>query len=276
MNTYAKEVSKGMRFEFGKNWQQFLASLNEERIKEAEKSLIEMLGYTTLEGKKFLDIGSGSGLFSLAARRLGAHVYSFDYDPQSVACTLQLKARYYPDDINWIITEGSALDEDYIKSLGNFDIVYSWGVLHHTGNMWKALHNAQLPLQNEGLLLIAIYNDQQFISSFWRKIKKTYCSGLFGKYLTMILFLPYLFLLNCAAGIVKYKNPLKQFSEYKKKRGMSIYHDWLDWLGGYPFEVAKPEDIFNFYQQRGFVLQKMITTNRNGCNQFVFKKMVIS
>ncbi|MCZ7622150.1 MAG: class I SAM-dependent methyltransferase [Candidatus Kuenenia sp.] len=141
MDDHSMEIKKGERFEFGKNWRHFFACINEDRILEAKRSLKIMLNVEDLEGKSFLDIGSGSGLFSLAARRLGAHVHSFDYDPQSVACTHELKRRYFPNDSNWTIGEGSALDTNYLSSLGTFDVVYSWGVLHHTGAMWEALGN---------------------------------------------------------------------------------------------------------------------------------------
>ena len=68
------------------------------RIEEAKASLKQMLDVDSLTGKTFLDVGSGSGLFSLAAIMLGVKVYSFDYDPQSVACTTELKRRYFPND----------------------------------------------------------------------------------------------------------------------------------------------------------------------------------
>src|SRR2546421_6993913 len=136
MNAASAEIREGQRFEFGKNWSRFLAILDEQRICEAERSLAKMLGGTNLKGKSFLDIGSGSGLFSLAARRLGAHVHSFDYDPKSVACTRELRQRYFTDDAEWKVEEASALDESYVRALGHFDVVYSWGVLHHTGQMW--------------------------------------------------------------------------------------------------------------------------------------------
>ena len=269
---HSKEISQGDRFEFGANWEAFLKTLDDDRIYEAELSLQEMLGCTDLSEKKFLDIGSGSGLFSLAARRLGAKVFSFDFDPKSVKCTNELKKRYFPNDNNWSIEEGSALDQEYITSLGKFDIVYSWGVLHHTGNMVKALNNSMIPVSSSGKLFLAIYNDQGFLSKFWKKIKKTYCSGKFGEIVTKVIFVPYFLLQSIAIGIIKYKNPFGLFINYKNKRGMSLYHDWIDWLGGYPFEVAKPEEIFEFYKNNGYILEKLITTNKLGCNQFVFKK----
>src|SRR5207302_10440486 len=138
-SSHAGEVTRGERFEFGKNWGRFLEVLDDERIGEAEESLKKMLEVEGLAGKSFLDIGSGSGLFSLAARRLGARVHSFDYDPQSVACAAELRRRYFPNDEDWVVEPGSALDEAYLNRLGTFDIVYSWGVLHHTGAMWQAL-----------------------------------------------------------------------------------------------------------------------------------------
>jgi 2-polyprenyl-6-hydroxyphenyl methylase/3-demethylubiquinone-9 3-methyltransferase len=92
---HANEVAAGQRFEFGANWLRFLEMLNDERIAQAEQSLCDMLGVSDLLGKSFLDVGSGSGLFSLAARQLGATVHSFDYDPQSVACTQELKRWYF-------------------------------------------------------------------------------------------------------------------------------------------------------------------------------------
>jgi len=269
---HSEEVLQGERFQFGANWEAFLQTLNNERILEAEDSLKNMLNVVDLAGKKFLDIGSGSGLFSLAAKRLGADVYSFDYDPKSVGCTKELKKRYFPDDENWVIEEGSALDETYLQSLGKFDVVYSWGVLHHTGNMNTALNNAMIPVTGRGLLFIAIYNDQGFASNVWSKVKKIYCSNWLGRLLISGIYIPWFALQGMAVGIIKYKNPLGQFSYYKEKRGMSIYHDWIDWLGGYPFEVAKPEDIFELYRSHGFSLEKLVTTNRLGCNQFIFIK----
>jgi len=274
MHQHALEVKKGGRFEFGKNWQRFLRVLNDDRIAEADKSLCAMLETENLNGKSFLDVGSGSGLFSLAAMRLGARtVHSFDYDPQSVACTRELKRRYFPGAENWTIEEGSVLDSAYLAGLGRYDIVYSWGVLHHTGNMWKALENVAPLVKEGGKLFIAIYNDQGGASRRWKKVKVLYNRGLAWRLLVVSVFIPYFVLGGFAVDVLRWKNPLARYCEYKKSRGMSRVHDWVDWLGGYPFEFAKPEQIFDFYRKRSFSLVKLKTCGGGlGNNEFVFQK----
>src|SRR3989442_3589142 len=136
---HSEEILGGERFAFGENWARFLALLDDQRIRDAEESLQSELEVENLAGKSFLDVGSGSGLFSLAARRLGARVHSFDFDPHSVACTAELKRRYFPDDPEWRVERASALDENYLKTIGTVDVVYSWGVLHRTRAKWPAL-----------------------------------------------------------------------------------------------------------------------------------------
>lgn len=158
--THSEEVAKGTRFQFGENWKAYLSTLDEERIRTAANSLKDMLQLSDFSGKTFLDIGCGSGVFSLAARGLGAKVHSLDFDPQSVACAIELKRNYFPDDRLWQIEEGSALDPEFMTGLGQFDIVYSWGVLHHTGHMREGIKLASLSVKAGGLLFLAIYNDQ--------------------------------------------------------------------------------------------------------------------
>jgi 2-polyprenyl-3-methyl-5-hydroxy-6-metoxy-1,4-benzoquinol methylase len=276
MTAHAAEVSRGERFEFGANWARFLSVLNENRIAQAEKSLREMLG--DLRDKRFLDIGSGSGLFSLAARRLGAAVHSFDYDPKSVACTQELKRRYFPGDSQWLIEEGSVLDREYLARLGPFDVVYSWGVLHHTGAMWQALENIVPLVASGGLLFISVYNDQGSWSRVWRVLKRTY------NVLPPLARKPYAFLvlapreLRCLTVHLLNGRPWDYFANIlnysnSSLRGMSYWHDLLDWIGGYPFEVAKPEQVFCMYRDRGFVLKQLRTyAGSIGCNEFVFTR----
>jgi 2-polyprenyl-6-hydroxyphenyl methylase/3-demethylubiquinone-9 3-methyltransferase len=274
--SHKAEIESGARFEFGENWSRFLALLNEDRIREAEKSLQNMLGVEDLRGKSFLDIGSGSGLFSLAARRLGARVHSFDYDPKSVACSRELKKRFFADDLNWTINEASALDIDYLKTLGQFDVVYSWGVLHHTGEMWKALENVVELVKSEGKLFIAIYNDTGSQAARWKTIKKTYNN------LPRPLRAPFAALVmlpeeakNFTKAMLRLRpgDYVKTWTQYDRSRGMNRWRDIIDWVGGFPYEVATPDEIFGFYHERGFDLEKMRCGGVGlGCNEFVFTK----
>jgi 2-polyprenyl-6-hydroxyphenyl methylase/3-demethylubiquinone-9 3-methyltransferase len=263
------EIADGERFEFGANWKRFLNALNEERIALAEKSLRDMLGIRDFAGKTFLDIGSGSGLSSLAARRLGATVHSIDYDPQSVACTRELKKRYFPKNGKWRVEEASALNQEYLSKLGLYDVVYSWGVLHHTGAMWKALGNIGPLVTDGGLLFVSIYNDQGWISRYWRVVKRCYANNALLRWPMLMMHLPYLFALRFFVRAVTGRLALE--------RGMSLWYDMVDWVGGYPFEVARPEEIFQFYRDRGFNLVKFKTcAGRHGCNEFVFAKVTDS
>jgi 2-polyprenyl-3-methyl-5-hydroxy-6-metoxy-1,4-benzoquinol methylase len=264
------------RFEFGENWQRFLSVVDEGRIDTARRSLEENLGVQTLEGKTFLDAGCGSGLFSLAAVRLGAEwVHSFDVDPASVACAHELKRRFADGDECWEISGGNILDDQFVDGLSTWDVVYSWGVLHHTGEMWRALENVETLVKPGGMLFISIYNDQGLRSRMWRRIKRRFNqlpSALRTPYAIVVMFPRELRSAIVATAARRPGDYVRSWTG-ARERGMSRWHDLLDWVGGYPFEVARPEEVFDFFRERGFLLTRLRTCGGGlGCNEFVFKR----
>jgi len=267
------DIEQGKRFAFGANWANFLVSMNEERIEKAKASLKKALGVDRLDGLSVLDAGCGSGLFSLAALELGASVVSFDYDPHSVACAKVLREKYLSQGRSWEIHQGSVLDETFLCSLGTFDVVYSWGVLHHTGSMWDALEKIAIPVHIGGRLVISIYNDEGSASRMWWHLKRAYVRlPRAFKWLIAVPVFIKLWARPLVMDLIRGK-PMQSWKNYSDNRGMSAFHDVIDWVGGFPFEVASPQAIFDYYASRGMSLIGMNLVGRgHGCNEFTFRK----
>jgi len=258
-------------FSFGKNWQDFLKSIDKKRIRSAELSLTEFLNLKNLKGKSFLDIGCGSGLFSYVAFRLGAkNIVSFDLDPFSVECCKYLHQKA-GNPINWITCEGSILDNSFLSKLGKFDIVYSFGVLHHTGKMWEAIRNSANLVNKGGYFYLVIYNKGKS-SKFWLKVKKFYnFLPLIGKSIVEFLYMFIYFVVN----LLQFKNPLAKIKDYKSTRGMNWKTDIIDWLGGYPYEFATVEEVFKFIKKNfpDFNLINIKTARNSGGNWYLFQRI---
>jgi 2-polyprenyl-3-methyl-5-hydroxy-6-metoxy-1,4-benzoquinol methylase len=255
------------RFGFGANWRRYLDDVDSGRIDAAEAALADLLGRQSLAGMRLLDIGSGSGIHSLAAVRLGADVTSFDFDEDSVACTMELRRRFAETAGGaWrVVGRGSVLDRDFMQSLGYFDVVYSWGVLHHTGALERAVYSAASRVSVGGFLAVALYNDQRWISSYWTAVKRIYNTGSIGRMAMIATHLPYVSaraLLRAARG------------RDSIERGMSLWHDYIDWLGGWPFEVASPDTVSSWVEPQGFVRRTIRSVGRRqGCNEFVYERI---
>lgn len=260
-------------FSFGRNWDDFVRyRLNDGRIQEAMKALAEFIGMKRLDGLRFLDVGCGSGLSSLAAYRMGASkVIGFDLDPFSVKSCEYLREREGNPE-NWIVSTGSILDESFLKTIEKADIVYSWGVLHHTGNMWQAIMNAAKLVEPGGLFFIAIYNKVggAFGSKTWLRLKRIYNNS--SRIVKAIIEYSFISLIVLKM-LITLRNPLLEINNYKKNRGMSFRTDIRDSLGGYPYEYASAEEVFNFCKKElGFTLENIKIVNSLSLNEFLFRK----
>ncbi|MGC5014908.1 class I SAM-dependent methyltransferase [Streptosporangium sp. DT93] len=332
------QVRRGDRFAFGRNWKSFVGLVDEDRIRRAVDSLRATLGVEDLAGRTFLDVGCGSGLFSLAAYRLGARVHSFDSDAEAVESAVRLRRAFAPEASGtveggtprscltvereatgvspaverepagasgnvvresagasgnvvrepagasgkvaresagacWTIEKGSILDGGRLARLGTFDVVYAWGVLHHTGHMWRAFDAAVGLVAPGGLLFVSLYNDQGGQSRVWTAVKRRYNrSGpvtrgalIAGSALYVYRAWP---LLRIARLLRGGAGPADV-----QPRGMSRRHDMLDWVGGYPFEVSRPEQVLARARAHDLGLLVLKTCAGGlGCNEYLLRR----
>jgi len=263
---------ENLRFGFGKNWERYIReNFNEERLFISKEQLLSFLGMDDLFGKYFLDVGCGSGLHSLAALKAGAaKIVSFDYDPNSVSATY-IVWEYAEKPESWDVKQGSILDTQFVNSLEPADIVYAWGVLHHTGDMWKAIENTSRLMKKGGLLYLALYTSGVTLPSdeYWLDVKQRYNrENWFNKRVTEIWYV-WKFLLKKKISAIPSLFILN--ANYKKERGMALYTDIVDWLGGWPMEFSKIEDVKQFCTEKlGLELVNIKTGQAN--TEYLFRK----
>jgi len=261
-----------MRYEFGKNWQSFnKSSFSEERLNIAAESILSFVHLDTLNGQTFLDIGSGSGIQSLAAHKAGAEkIFSFDYDINSVEATRSLW-RLSGRPKNWSICQGSVLDAKFIQSLGEFDIVYSWGVLHHTGKIWDALNNSRIPLKKDGILYVSLYSKEAYQNpppEYWLNVKQNYNKA--GYYNKKLIEVKYIYNSLMKSKIRNIYQLIKMAFHYKINRGMSLWTDVKDWLGGWPMEFTSAQEVL--LKTQGELNLCLINLKMgSGCTEYLFK-----
>lgn len=271
------------RFDFGQNWKNYNKKyLTEDKIQQANNAFIKFTEIQTLKNLTVVDIGCGSGIHSLNFSRMNPKLLlSFDYDSKSVEATNYLKGVY--KNKNWDVMQGSILDEKFLFKMPKFDLVYAWGVLHHTGNVWLAIKNSCDLVAKGGFLHLALYSsDVKMLnkdSTYWLRVKQKYNQSSFivkrlielsfilrDKFLSMLIFL---------RGLIKTlvhreKNKTKFFSRKKRHRGMSYLIDVRDWLGGWPMEYVSDDAVIELIGSNNFILKKI--KKGEACTEFLFKK----
>jgi len=255
-------------FSFGKNWEDFSKTITDNEVKSAIQDIEEWIGKERIVDKTVLDIGCGSGIHSLAYFLLGAKsIDSFDFDSFSVKTTRSLWEKYNKP-INWKVFPGSILDRAFLDQLPKYDIVYSWGVLHHTGEMWKAIENAAALVKPDGYFWISIYAKGPKYGEHLALKRKYNAASTLGK-----RWMELRFILRLMAGRFRcHQNPFAW--NQKSTRGMDTYHDMIDWLGGLPYEVASEDEIEQFCKERGMVLERTKINGEGGCNIYFFKRFL--
>jgi 2-polyprenyl-6-hydroxyphenyl methylase/3-demethylubiquinone-9 3-methyltransferase len=267
-------TKRNAHFDFGANWISFIKGISDAQVAEAVRSMKRLFPDGELRGKSFLDIGSGSGLSMLAALKLGANeAIGIDLDEHSVEAARSCLTRFAPED-TWAVSRASVFDltPELFK---RFDVVHSWGVLHHTGDMWSALERAAAMVVSDGFLAIAVYR-KTASCNFWRKEKYVY------SHMPMVVQAPIRWLYQAAfltGKIGLLQNPFTHLGAYRQKRGMSWTHDVHDWLGGYPYESATPEEVRKKFSALGFrMVREKISPTRaaglfgSGCSEYIARR----
>jgi len=265
------------QFDFGSNWRAFSRhALTPERVEQAKRHLAELLGHIKIQDRSFVDIGFGQGLSLLIATSMGGRTVGCDINPLCATVLQENQVRAFPElNAQAIpIVIGSILDDNLVTSVrhrspdgprGYYQIVHSWGVLHHTGDMAAAIRNASSLVAPGGHFIVAIYN-RHWSSGAWTVIKRLYntCPAPIQKIMVGLLW-PVIFL---AKWLVTRRNPFRQ------ARGMDFYYDVVDWIGGYPYEYGNVEEITKCVEALGFQTERVIPAEvPTGCNEFIFKRV---
>jgi len=253
-------------FSFGENWMDYLGSVRPESIEAAASDIAEWLGRDYVRGKTAVDIGCGSGIHSFCLHSMGARrLVSLDIDQASVDATIDFWRRA-GEPGNWVVMRGSVLDEQFTRGLGKFDIVYAWGVLHHTGAMWDAVRAAADLVGPGGRLWMSLYTAGPNYETHLKLKQRYNASSRLGKKLMVWREIVRIMKHRRRQG----KNPFT-WNE-RCVRGMNVYHDLVDWLGGLPYEVAHPEEVVSRCAELGLAKVRVSVAGEGACSVYLFTR----
>jgi SAM-dependent methyltransferase len=263
------------RFAFGDNWASYAKLVGEAHIEEARQGLLKLLPAAAFEGRSFLDIGCGSGLHALAAARLGVrHVLAIDLDQKSVATTEALLARH-AGSVPWTVRRADVFDLQP-RQHGRYDVVYSWGVLHHTGDVAEALAKAAALVNPGGYFAFALYRPTR-LDRLWVAEKRWYAKvGPRAQRLARALYVGLL-----RARLALTGRSLEAYIATYQARGMDFGHDVHDWLGGYPYQSIGAGEVEALMARQGLDKLREFAVSRSavpvglfgsGCDEYVYRR----
>lgn len=270
-------TSQETHFAFGRNWASYAEGITQNEVDAAEAGLSRLLGGARLDGRRFLDIGCGSGLHSLAALRLGAsEVVATDIDPDSVATTRAVLERHAGG--GWRTKEISVFDLSP-ETYGRFDVVYAWGVLHHTGDMVRAIRQASSLVAENGEFVFALYR-RIWMDEFWRREKRWYAYASPRAQARARAVYVALFRLGLRLTGRRFADYV---AGYRSNRGMDYDHDVHDWMGGWPYESILPVEVdaimrplgfepVRVFAHKGGIGGRHIGFFGSGCDEYVYRK----
>ena len=274
MKKFNNQKNKQIVFDFGENWKNYsYNAISKQKIKEAKKDFKKLFNKIDLKGKTFIDIGFGQGLSLLIAQQLEAKPVGCEINRRCLRALLINQKKFFKKAEKIPVVIGSILDQKTIQKLkkinlkkkdSKFQIVHSWGVLHHSGKMWKAINNAVSLVTENGYLAISIYN-KHWSSPFWHKVKYFY--NISPRLIRRLLIFIFYWIIFIGKFIITGEDP------FKLKRGMDYYFNIIDWVGGYPYEYASIKEVKKYIELKGFRTIKVIPAQMpTGCNEFVFIK----
>lgn len=264
--TPSSEPTTVDRFQFGRNWASYSRLIGEPEIEEAVAGLARLIPASDLAGKTFLDIGSGSGLHAVAAARMGVtRILAIDLDANSTQTTRDTLGRFGKA-VPWSAEVRSVLDMTPGAD-GTFDVVYSWGVLHHTGAMIAAIERAAALVAPSGVFAFALYRRTR-LDGFWVREKRWYINASpTAQQLARGLYTGGYWIASALTG-----------RKSRMGRGMEYWHDLHDWMGGYPYESILADEVEALMQGLGFVRERVFARPRelglfgSGCDEYVYRR----
>lgn len=157
----------------------FFDEIKEYRYTKYAPWMLKTFNFEQYKGKKVLEIGVGSGIDHLELAKSEAILTGIDITPKSIELTKKnLELHGYQSNLLVADTENLPFKDE------TFDIVYSFGVLHHTPDIQKAIDEIFRVLKPRGKVLLSLYNKNSLF--FWVSVF-LYDYILHGKFLKMSL-----------------------------------------------------------------------------------------